>query len=132
MKIILWLLLLGLGTACLMFGCTSATITGVPDGSVLVGVYQGTFDGLANQGSIEVKLYRSPGGGQPVFGNFGEEGSYLNFRGEMQADELQGQILLPLEGTIAGKLSPDGQTLSGTYKFTVPPFDHGTWQARKQ
>lgn len=132
MKIILWLLLLGSGTACLMFGCTSATITGVPDGSVLVGVYQGTFDGVANQGSIEVKLYRSPDGGQPVFGNFGEEGSYLNFRGEMQADELQGQILLPLEGTIAGKISSGGQALSGTYKFTVPPFDHGTWQARKQ
>ena len=50
----------------------------------------------------------------------------------MNADELQGQILLPLEGTIAGKLSADGETLSGTYKFTLPPFDHGTWNARKQ
>jgi len=49
----------------------------------------------------------------------------------MTAAELQGQILLPLEGTIAGKLSADGQVLSGTYKFTLPPFDHGTWQARK-
>ena len=126
-------MLLVVCVAGVVLGCTSAMITGVPDGSVLVGVYEGTFDGVANQGSIEVKLYRSPGGGdQTVFGNFGEEGSYLNFSGEMKADELQGQILLPLEGTIGGKLSSDGQALSGTYKFTVPPFDHGTWQARKQ
>jgi hypothetical protein len=65
-------------------------------------------------------------------GNFGEEGSYLNFSGEIKGGELQAQIVLSLEGTISGKLSADGQSLSGTYKFTVPPFDHGTWQARKQ
>jgi len=98
----------------------------------LVGVYEGAFNGVYNEGSIEVKLYRSPDGGKPVFGHFLEDGSYLNFRGEMNEDELQGQILLPLEGTIAGKLSADGKSLSGTYKFTLPPFDHGTWQARKE
>lgn len=64
--------------------------------------------------------------------NFGEEGSYLNFKGEMQESELQGQILPPLEGTNSGKLSPDSESLSGDYKFTIPPFDHGTWQAQKQ
>jgi hypothetical protein len=132
MKKNLWLLMLALSTACAVFGCASATITGVPEGSVLVAVYEGTFNGTANEGSVEVKLYRSPDGGKPFFGNFGEEGSYLHFRGEMMADELQGQILLPLQGTISGKLSPDGELLSGTYKFTIPPFDHGTWQAQKQ
>jgi hypothetical protein len=128
----LWLLMLMTSAAWAAVGCASATITGVPEGSVLVGVYEGTFNGTANEGSVEVKLYRSPDGGQPFFGNFGEDGSYLNFRGEMKADELQGQILLPLEGTISGKLSADGESLSGTYKFTLPPFDHGTWQAHKQ
>ncbi len=132
MKQNFWLLMLILSAACAAFGCASATITGVPQGSVLVGVYEGTFNGTANEGSVEVKLYRSPDGGKPFFGNFGEEGSYLNFRGEMKANELQGQILLPLEGTISGKFSADGEALSGTYKFTVPPFDHGTWQTRKQ
>jgi hypothetical protein len=132
MKKSLWLLMLVSITACAAFGCASATITGVPEGSVLTSLYEGTFNGTANEGSVEVKLYRSPDGGKPFFGNFGEEGSYLNFRGEMKADELQGQILLPLEGTISGKLSSDGEALSGTYKFTVPPFDHGTWQAQKQ
>jgi hypothetical protein len=76
----LWLLMLILSAACAAFGCASATITGVPQGSVLVGVYEGTFNGTANEGSVEVKLYRSPDGSKPFFGNFGKEGSYLNFR----------------------------------------------------
>jgi len=132
MKKNLWLLILMTSAACAVLGCASTLVTGVPEGSALVGVYQGSFNGTGNEGSVEVKLYRSPDGGKPFFGNFGEEGSYLNFKGEMMADELQGQILLPLEGTISGKLSPDGESLSGTYKFTLPPFDHGTWQASKQ
>jgi len=119
-------------TAWILFGCASATITGVPEGSVLVGVYAGAFNGTGNEGSTEVKFYRSPDGGRPIFGNFGEEGSYLKFRGEMNEDELQGQILLPQEGTISGKLSADGDVLNGIYKFTLPPFNHGTWNARKQ
>ena len=125
-------MLVARSTAWAAFGCASATITGVPEGSVLVGVYAGTFNGTGNEGSTEVKLYRSPDGGRPFFGHFLEEGSYLNFKGEMKEDELAGQILLPLEGTIAGKLSAEGESLSGTYKFTLPPFDHGTWNARKQ
>ena len=127
-----WLLMFMASIAWAAFGCTSEIVTGVPQDSVLVGVYEGTFNGVYNEGSIEVKLYRSPDGDRPVFGHFLEEGSYLNFSGEMAEDELQGQILLPLEGTIAGKLSADGEALSGTYKFSLPPFDHGTWNARKQ
>ena len=132
MKKKFWLLMLVASTAWAAFGCTSAIVTGVPEGSVLFGVYEGTFNGVYNEGSIEVKLYRSPDGSRPVFGHFREDGSYLNFEGEMNADELQGQILLPLEGAISGKLSLDGEALNGTYKFTLPPFDHGTWKARKQ
>jgi len=132
MKKNIWLLMFVSSVACLAFGCAEMTVTGVPQGSVLNGVYEGTFNGAFNEGAVEVKLYRSPDGSQPFFGNFGEEGEYLNFKGEMHQGELQGQILLPLEGTISGKLSPDGESLSGDYKFTIPPFDHGTWQAQKQ
>jgi hypothetical protein len=132
MKKRIYLLMLVSSAACAMFGCASTLVTGVPQGSVLVGVYEGTFNGVYNEGTVEVKLYRSPDGSQPFFGNFDEEGSYLNFRGEMKENDLQGQILLPLEGTISGKLSSDGELLSGKYKFTVPPFDHGTWQTRKR
>jgi len=127
-----WLMMLLSSAAWAAFGCSSTMMTGVPQGSVLVGVYNGTFNGDFNQGSVEVKLYRSPDGSRRFFGHFDEDGSYLNFKGEMNEDELAGQILLPLEGTIVGKLSADGEALSGTYKFTLPPFDHGTWQARKQ
>ncbi|MEJ2164052.1 MAG: hypothetical protein P8X90_00890 [Desulfobacterales bacterium] len=132
MKKRIYLLMLVSSAACAMFGCASTLVTGVPQGSVLVGVYEGTFNGVYNEGTVEVKLYRSPDGSRPFFGNFDEEGSYLNFRGEMKENDLQGQILLPLEGTISGKLSSDGESLGGTYKFTVPPFDHGTWQTRKR
>ena len=132
MKKKLWLLMLVSSTACAVFGCAAMTVTGVPEGSVLTGVYEGTFNGTFNEGSVEVKLYRSPDGSKLFFGNLGEEGSYVNFRGEMNKDELQGQILLPLEGAISGKLSSDGQALNGTYKITLPPFDHGTWNAGKQ
>jgi hypothetical protein len=132
MKYNFWMLVLITGVACAVFGCSSSLVTGVPQGSVMIGVYEGTFSGTGNEGSIEIKLYRSPDGSQPCFGNFGEEGSYLNFRGVIKEDDLQGEILLPLEGTITGTLSSDGESINGTYKFTIPPFDHGTWNARKQ
>jgi hypothetical protein len=126
----LWLLMLMTGAACAAFGC--AALSGVPRGSVLIGVYKGSFNGVYNQGSCEIRLYQTPDGTKLFWGDFGEDASYLNFKGAMQESELQGQILLPLEGTISGKLSPDGQSLSGDYKFTIPPFDHGTWQVQKQ
>ncbi|UCD82346.1 MAG: hypothetical protein JSW26_13250 [Desulfobacterales bacterium] len=109
MKKNIWLLILMSSVAWTAFGCTSSAVTGVPEGSVLISVYEGTFSGAFNEGSIEVKLHRSPDGSELCYGHFEEEGSYLNFRGEFKADELQGEVLLPLEGTIAGTLSSDGE-----------------------
>ena len=119
-----------LSTDCLTFGC--AALSGVPQGSKLLAVFKGNFNGVYNEGSVEVKLYQAPDGGKLFAGHFDEEASYLNFRGEMQADELKGEILLPYEGSISAKISANGESLSGTYKITLPPFDHGTWQAEKQ
>jgi hypothetical protein len=141
MKKNLWLTVFMASIACMAFDC--AAMKGVPQGSELTGVYKGTFDGAYNEGSVEVRLYQAPDGSQLFYGYFDQEGSFLNFKGTMQEGELQGQILLPVEGTISGKLSPDGESLSGDYKFSVLPlkvgtsrtwslFDHGTWQARKQ
>ena len=132
MKNNFWLLALMTGVACAMFGCASTLVTGVPQGSVLTGVYEGTFNGNINEGSVEVKLYASPDGSRLFFGTLGEEGSFLHFKGVINENDLQGQILLPSEGTIEGKLSSDGESMSGTYKFSLPPFNHGTWQAQKQ
>jgi hypothetical protein len=141
MKKNLWLVMLMAGIACFVFGC--AAMTGIPRGSVLIGVYKGTFDGAFNAGSVELRLYQAPDGSKTFTGYFDQLGSSLQFRGTVQEDELRGQILLPVEGPISGRLSPDGQSLSGDYKFNVLPlnsgasrtwslFDHGTWQARKQ
>ena len=132
MKNNFWLLVLITGFACAVFGCASSLVTGVPQGSVLTGVYEGTFNGTMNEGTVEVKLYDSPDGSKLFFGTLAEEGSFLHFKGEIQGNDLQGQILLPSEGTIEGKLSSDGESMSGTYKFSLPPFNHGTWQAQKQ
>jgi len=60
-----WLMMLLSSAARAAFGCSSTIMTGVPQGSVLVGVYQGTFNGAFNEGSVKVKLYRSPDGGNP-------------------------------------------------------------------
>jgi hypothetical protein len=132
MKNNFWLLVLMTGVLCVVLGCTSALVTGVPEGSVLTGVYEGTFNGTMNEGTVEVKLYRSPDGSRLFFGTLAEEGSFLHFKGGINENDLQGQILLPSEGTIDGQLSPDGESLSGTYKFSLPPFNHGTWQAQRQ
>ena len=130
MKKNFWLLVLLLVTAALAVGC--AEMTGVPQGSRLLSVFKGSFNGIWNEGSVEVRLYQSPDGGKPFTGNFGEDVNYLIFSGEMKEDELQGQILTPNAGSIYGKLSADGESLSGTYKITLSPFDHGTWHAQKQ
>ena len=126
------LLVLMAGVAFAVFGCASALVTGVPEGSVLTGVFEGTFNGTMNEGTIEVKLYESTDGSRLFFGTLDEEGAFLHFKGGINENNLQGQILLPSEGTIDGELSADGDSISGTYKFSLPPFNHGTWQARKQ
>ena len=132
MKKNIWLLMLALSAVCTVFGCAEMTVTGVPEGSALTGVYEGSFNGTFNEGTLEVKLYQSPDGRKLFFGHFEEEGTFLQFRGEILENELQGQFLLPYEGTIAGKLSTDGQALSGTYKFSLRPIRQGTWQAQRQ
>ena len=46
----------------LLAGC--AALQGLPQGSVLTGDYQGRFDGKFFWGTIEVRVYEAPGGGQ--------------------------------------------------------------------
>ena len=95
-----WLLMIVSSIAWAVFSCSSAIMTGVPQGSVLVGVYQGTFNGVGNEGTIEVKLYRSPDGGRPFFGHFLEEGSYLNFKGEIRKTNWRDKSSSRLKGPL--------------------------------
>jgi hypothetical protein len=113
--------------------CCCAALTGVPQGSVLLGVYEGSFNGKFDSGTIEVKLYQSPTGAKIFTGSFMEGAQFpANFNGQMNDGKMQGSLIGDLDGTVSGELSADGGSMSGTYKINDPPFDHGTWNARKK
>ena len=113
--------------------CGCAGMTGVPQGSVLTGDYEGSFNGKFFWGSIEVWVYDAPGGTRPVFGRLHQEAEegFLDFRGEVKGSRLEAQFTIA-DGTVSGELSADGRSMTGTYRLTDPPFDHGTWNAQKK
>jgi hypothetical protein len=115
----------------LLAGC--AALQGLPQGSVPTGDYQGRFDGKFFWGTIEVRVYEAPGGGRPVIGNLQQDARQggLVFRGEVRGSRMEAQFGF-VYGSVTGELSPDGRTMSGTYTFTDPPFDQGTWTASKR
>jgi hypothetical protein len=115
----------------LVTGC--AAMSGLPQGSVLVGDYQGSFNGKFFWGTIEVQVYEAPGGARPVFGRLkqqAEEG-FTDFRGQMTGNRLEARFTIA-DGTVTGELSPDGRSMTGTYQFTDFPFDQGPWTATKR
>ena len=124
---------LGLLAAAIMAVSACATMQGLPQGSVLTADYQGSFTGKFFWGTIEIKMYDAPGGSKPVFGQLQQlaEQGFLDFRGELKGSRLEAQFTIA-DGTVSGEVSPDGRSISGTYKFTDPPFDHGTWSAQKK
>ena len=121
-----------LGATVALSGC--AALSGVPEGSVLVAVYDGSFTGKFFWGTIQVKVYEAPGGLRPVFGRIEQEaqsGAYQNFTGAMKGSRFEGQFTVA-SGRISGELSTDGALLTGAYNFTDWPFDQGTWNAKKK
>jgi hypothetical protein len=126
-----------LGTIiCLAVGfavCGCAGLTGVPKGSALLGVYEGSFNGKFDWGTIEVKLYQTPGGTKVFTGSFMEGAQFpANFTGQLVDGKIEGSLIGELDGTLSGELSADGRSMSGAYKIDDPPFDHGTWKAQKR
>jgi hypothetical protein len=115
----------------LLAGC--AALQGLPQGSVLVGDYEGSFEGKFSWGTIGVNVYEAPGGARPVLGYLQQtaQQSLLNFHGELKASRVEAEFAF-VYGGITGELSPDGRTMSGTYKITDAPFDQGTWKAAKR
>lgn len=111
-------------------GC--AAMTGIPKGSTLLGVYEGSFSGKFDWGTIEVKLYRTPAGTKIFTGSFMEGAQFpADFTGQMIDAKMEGSLIGGLDGTLSGELSADGRSMSGTYKIDAPPFDHGTWKAQR-
>ena len=126
------LLVILLGTTFALSGC--AALSGVPEGSVLVAVYDGSFTGKFFWGTIQVKVYEAPGGLRPVFGRVEQEaepGAYQFFKGTMKDSRFEGQFTVA-NGNISGELSADGALLTGVYNLTDFPFDRGTWSAKKK
>jgi hypothetical protein len=121
-----------IGAAVLILaGC--ASMMGLPQGAVQTGDYQGRFDGKFFWGTIEVRVYEAPGGVRPVIGNLQQDAQQggLVFRGEVKGSRMEAQFGF-VYGSVTGELSPDGKTMSGTYKITDPPFDQGTWTASQR
>jgi hypothetical protein len=121
------LLSAGLG----LLGC--AAMQGLPQDSMLTGDYEGPFDGKFFWGSIEIKVYETPGGARLVFGRLNQEAQqgFIDFRGEIKDSRLEAQFTFA-DGTVSGELSADGKSMTGTYRLTDPPFDQGTWSAQKR
>jgi hypothetical protein len=114
-----------------LYGC--AAMTGIPKGSTLLGVYEGSFSGKFDWGTIEFKLYQTPGGTKVFTGSFMEGAQFpANFTGQLVNGKIEGSLIGDLDGTLTGELSADGRSMSGTYKINDPPFDHGTWKAQRR
>ena len=115
----------------LLAGC--AGMQGTPQGSVLTGDYESSFNGKFFWGSIEIKVYDAPGGSRPVFGRLNQEAEagFIDFRGEVKGSRLEAQFTIA-DGSVSGELSADGRSMTGTYRITDPPFDQGTWNAQKR
>jgi hypothetical protein len=113
--------------------CGCAAMTGIPKGSTLLGVYEGSFNGKFDWGTIEFKLYQTSDGTKVFTGSFMEGAQFpADFRGQVIGGKIEGSLIGNLDGTLAGELSADGRSMTGTYKIDDPPFDHGTWKAQRR
>src|SRR5512147_3233982 len=110
--------ILVLAASLAMCGC--AAMQGLPQGSVLTGDYEGSFNGKFFWGSIEVRVYDAPGGARPIFGRLRQEAEegFTDFRGEMKGSRLEAQFTFA-DGSVSGELSADGRSMTGRYRFPV-------------
>jgi hypothetical protein len=131
MKTVITMMALTLVATLLAAGCSTM---GLPQGSVLVGDYQGRFNSQFSWGAVKVRVYEAPNGTRPVFGQFDPEGGQVIsiFRGEMKGSRLEAEFL-EVEGTVTGELSADGKSMSGTFSFAnVKLGPPGTWNVKKK
>ncbi len=119
------LLMMWLGLT--LAGC--AALTPVPEGSQLVGTYQGLVWGGVD-GPIQVNLFQAPNGDTVFSGKLVNtaNGAVSEFHGTVMGNLMEGKIGLIL-GTINGQLSGDGTQMSGSLKLAQFP---ATWSASQQ
>ncbi len=131
MKKVIMLMAAALVALLIAVGC--ATAPGVPQGSVLTGDYQGSFDSQYSWGKIKIKVYDGPDGSKPVFGELEPASGRVMgiFRGHMKGSRLEADFF-QASGTVTGELSADGKTMSGTFTFANVLGPPGTWSAQKK
>jgi hypothetical protein len=129
-------ILIFIGVACLLISCAGAKF--IPEGSQSLGVYEGSFNSDMYQGSLRIHLFQTPEGDKLFEANFLRDitdptvrKAYF-VRGKMTANSLEGEMQGDFSGNLTGKLSQDGNRLTGSYNITTPDVDNGTWKAQKK
>jgi hypothetical protein len=129
-------ILIFIGVACLLIGCAGAKF--IPEGSQSLGVYEGSFSSDMYQGSLRVHLFQTPEGDKLFEANFHRDTTdptvrqVFFARGKITANSLEGKMQGDFSGNLTGKLSQDGNRLTGSYNITTPDVDNGTWKAQKR
>ena len=122
--------------SCLLMSCAGSKF--IPEGSQSLGVYEGSFSGDMFQGSLRIHLFQTPEGDKLFKANFLRDitdrdvPSAFFVRGKITANSLEGEMQGDFSGTLTGKLSSDGNRLTGSYNVTAMDLDNGTWQAQKK
>ena len=130
------LIFIFLGVVCLLISCAGSKF--IPEGSQPLGVYEGSFSGDMFQGSLRIHLFQTPEGDKLFKANFLRDitdrdvPSAFFVRGKITANSLEGEMQGDFSGTLTGKLSSDGNRLTGSYNVTAMDLDNGTWQAQKK
>ena len=130
------LIFIFLGVVCLLISCAGSKF--IPEGSQSLGVYEGSFSGNMFQGSLRIHLFQTPEGDKLFKANFFRDitdrdvPSAFFVRGKITANSLEGEMQGDFSGNLNGKLSQDGNRLTGSYNITTPDVDNGTWKAQKR
>ena len=125
-----------LAIVCLLISC--AELVFIPKGSKSLGVYEGSFSGNMYEGTLRIELFQTPKGNKLFEGTFYRNTAYPDARkvffvqGNMKSSSLEGTMQADFSGTLTGKISSDGNRLTGSYNITQPDLDTGTWRAQKK
>jgi hypothetical protein len=129
-------ILIFIGVACLLISCAGAKF--IPEGSQSLGIYEGSFSSDMFQGDLRVHLFKTPEGDKLFEANFHRDTTdptvlkVFFARGKMTANSLEGEMQGNSSGNLTGKLSQDGNLLTGSYNMTSPGPVNGTWKAQKK
>jgi len=135
MKRVVTLMAVAFIASFIMGGCAGP---GLPQGSALKAEYQGQFTGqFSSSGNITVRVYEAPDGSRPVSGELNRVTGEVNgtFYGQMKGSQMEARLEATVgvpSGTLTGEMSPDGQTMAGTFKLDIWTGSPGRWEAKRK